>query len=55
MTVLMKLKLENFGMGIKGSGYGLSNMTRKWLLWSILPKKNAPTLVLVGKGITFDS
>lgn len=56
MTVFDEAKAEKLGMGgLKAVGMGSQHDAQMVIMEYTCKKKNAPTLVLVGKGITFDS
>lgn len=55
-TVFDEKKIEKLGMGgLKAVGMGSQHDAQMVIMQYTCKKKNAPTLALVGKGITFDS
>lgn len=56
ITVFDEAKAEKLGMGgLKAVGMGSQHDAQMVIMQYTAKKKNAPTLALVGKGITFDS
>jgi leucyl aminopeptidase len=56
ITIFDEKKIEKLGMGgLKAVGMGSQHDSHLVIMHYTCKKKNAPTLALVGKGITFDS
>jgi leucyl aminopeptidase len=56
VTVFNEAKIEKLGMGgLKAVGMGSQHDSQLVIMQYTCKKKNAPTIALVGKGITFDS